>query len=306
MPRPTPRTLSALATTMTRVLEVLVAAGKPVERFIFTALEDVQRVARGEKIAKTTLIAAWKRVDARAEAASDWRTELAKRYHWAVGEAATVIRMAATGEDHQEIVLRQGAYGLVGGDEGDRVLGWYQAALAASTLDDSPPKPRRVDPKKAAAEAVALARITRALGRNGRLVAAKHARHDARKTADATKLRRLLARHAYPAHASVLAFERTFGGLVFPEDGGAAAPDWFTTGPSTLVGAYGCLASGAYEHPDGGRADLVPVAYTPTDGILFLDKAGTPYFQDTIEDVAAVKLRTTAAGAVAKLLEKFG
>ncbi|MBL0214000.1 MAG: hypothetical protein IPQ07_08955 [Myxococcales bacterium] len=306
MPRPTPRTLSALATTMTRVLEVLVAAGQPVESFVRTALEDVQRMARGEPISKTTLTAAWKRIEARSDRARGWSTELEKRYHWAVGETATVVRMAATGEDYHEHVLRQGAYGLVGGDDDDRVLGWYRAALAASTLADTPPRPRRVDPNKAAAEAKALARIAKALGKKGKLVAAKQARHDPRKTADAATLKRLLARHRYPSHASVLAFERAFGGLVIPEDGGAADPDWFENDEATLVGAYGCLKSDAHEHPDGGRQDLVPVAYTPNDCILFLDKAGTPYFQDTIEDDTAVKLRGTAAGAVARLLERFG
>ncbi len=304
--RPTPRSLSALATTMTRVLEVLVAAGQPVESFVFAALEDVQRKARGEQVTKTTLIAAWKRIEARSDETRGWRAELEKRYHWAVGETATVVRMAATGEDYHEHVLRQGAYGLVGGDEEDRVVGWYRAALAASTLADAPPRPKRVDPNKAAAEAKALARIAKALGTRGKLVAAKHARHDPRKTADAATLKRLLARHDYPAHRSVLAFEKMFGGLVIPEDGGAADPDWFENDASTLVGAYGCLKSGAHEHPDGGREDLVPVAYTPNDCILYLDRAGTPYFEDTIEDDTAVKLRGTAAGAVARLLERFG
>jgi len=50
-------------------------------------------------------------------------------------------------------------------------------------------------------------------------VKSKHARHDARQTTDATKLKALLARHRYPVHKIVLAFQRAFGGPVIPDAG---------------------------------------------------------------------------------------
>lgn len=152
-------------------------------------------------------------------------------------------------------------------------------------------------------EAKALARMARALGAKGTLLATANARHDARKTGDAAALKKLLADHKYPAHPSVLAFERMFGGLVIPDDGGDSDPDWFENDEATLVGAYGCLQSNAHVHPDGGRSDLVPVAYTPNDGILYLDEAGAAYYEDTIEDTEATKIAPNGAAAVAKLLE---
>jgi len=295
--------LSALATAMRRVLDMLVAAGKPVDPLIFAALELVQRKARGETVSKAALDAAWKNVDRMAEAQRQWAgDELRKRFYWAVGQTAPVIRMAMTNENHLDLVLRQGSYGMVTGDE-DVLRAWYEEAFAASTASTALPKPKRVDPKKAAAEAKALARIAKALGAQGKLVAAKAARHDARRTADAATVKKLLARKNYPAHASVLAFEKMFGGLVIPEDGGNNDEDWFADGPATLVGAYACLKSDGHDRPTGGRDDLVPVAYTPNDGIMFLDKAGATYFEDTIEDLVAARWKRTGAAAIAELLK---
>ncbi len=298
--------LSALATVMARVLEMLVAAGKPVDRSIFAALELVQRTARGEKVPKAALTAAWKHVEAIGEQTRGWRDELEKRSYWAVGESATVLHMAVTGENHVDLVLRQGSYGMVTGDEDD-LRAWYKAALATTDLSEVP-RAKRVDPKRAAAEAKALARIAKALGPRAKLLAAKSARHDPKLAGDSAKLKALLARHHYPAYPSVLAFERAFGGLVFPEDGGGGDDDWFENGESNLVGPYGCLKSNAHERPDGGRPALrlVPVAYTMNDNIVFIDKAGAFYAQDTIADATATKLRGTAAANVAKLLERFG
>ena len=296
--------ISALATAMRRVLDMLVAAGKPVDASIFAALELVQQTARGERVPKAALDAAWNEMDRAAEAQRDWGGDvLRKRFYWAVGQIPAVVRMAMTNENNLDLVLRQGSYGMVTGDE-DVLRAWYKEAFAASTASAVPPKPKRVDPKTAAAEAKALARIAKALGAHGKLVAAKAARHDARRTADASALNKLLARKKYPAHASVLAFEKTFGGLVIPEDGGNDDEDWFAEGPATLVGAYACLKSDGHDHPTGGRDDLVPVAYTPNDGIVFLDKAGAAYYEDTIEDVAAVRYKRTGAAAVAELLKR--
>ena len=296
--------VSALATAMHRVLDMLVAAGKPVDASIFAALELVQQSARGEKVAKAALEAAWKTVDDAAAAQRTWGgDELRKRFYWGVGQISTVVRMAMTNENHLDLVLRQGSYGMVTGDE-DLLRAWYQEAFSASTASTESPKPKRVAPRTAAAEAKALARIARALGANGKLVTAKAARHDARRTAAAAMVKKLLARKKYPAHASVLAFETTFGGLVIPEDGAKDDEDWFENGESTLVGAYACLKSDAHDHPTGGRSDLVPVAYTPNDGIVFLDKAGAAYYEDTIEDLVAARWKRTGAAAVADLLKR--
>jgi len=56
----------------------------------------------------------------------------------------------------------------------------------------------------------------------------------------------------------------------------------------------------------GGPADrdLVPIAYTPDDGIVFLDAGGHAWFQDTIEDPEACPFERDAAGAIARLLEQ--
>ncbi len=296
--------ISALATAMHRVLDMLVAAGKPVDASIFAALELVQQSARGETVPKAALDAAWKGVDRVAEAQRTWGgDELRKRFYWGVGQISTVVRMAMTNENHLDLVLRQGSYGMVSGDE-DVLRAWYEEAYSAGTASTKPPKPKRVAQKTAAAEAKALARIARALGANGKLVTTKAARHDARQTATAATVKKLLARKKYPAHASVLAFEATFGGLVIPEDGGNDDEDWFENGESTLVGAYACLRSDGHDHPTGGRDDLVPIAYTPNDGIVFLDKAGAAYYEDTIEDLVAVRWKRTGAAAVAELLKR--
>lgn len=296
--------VSALATAMHRVLDMLIAAGKPVDASVFAALALVQQTARGDKVTRVALEAARDKVDRTAEAQRQWAgDELRKRFYWAVGQISTVVRMAMTNENHLDLVLRQGSYGMVRGDE-DVLRAWYEEAFAASTASTAPPKPKRVAAKTAAAEAKALARIAKALGATGKLVAAKAARHDARRTADAATLKKLLARKNYPAHASVLAFEAVFGGLVIPEDGGNDDEDWFADGPATLVGAYACLKSDGHDRPTGGRDDLVPVAYTPNDGIVFLDKAGATYYEDTIEDLTAVRWKRTGAAAVAELLKR--
>lgn len=304
MPRPNPRSLFALATVATRVLDRLVAAGKPVQPAVYRALDDVRRKARGESVTIAQLKAGWLATAKQGETARDWRDELTKRYFWAVSECATVCRMAATAEDHLDLVLRQISYGLVDGDEDD-VRAWYGEALAANAaLSATAAPPKRVDPEKAATEAKVLARIAKALGKRGALVATRRARHDPRRTGDAAAVRKLLARHKYPVHASVLAFERAFGGLVIPD--ADADESGLPSGAATIVGSYACLKSRAHGRPGGGRVDLVPVAYTSNDCIVFLDKRGVAHFQDTIEDASAKRFSATGAGAVARLLDAGG
>jgi hypothetical protein len=98
---------------------------------------------------------------------------------------------------------------------------------------------------------------------------------------DEQALAAFLADRDYPVHASVVAFEADYGGLVFAEHTGDAAGDW-------LVGAYACLASRTHGEPRGGRPRsgkeaLVPVAYSPNDTIFYLDGDGVGWAEDTIE-----------------------
>ncbi len=299
MARTDPRTLAALAITATHVAEAFGAALEPAIR---DALALVARAARGERGLKTALTASAKVVDALSERRRAWKTPAEKDYFWVTNAIAVLAGMAASGSDHTELVLTHLAYGLPERARvGDPIAAWQRDALAASAALSAAPAPaRRIDPKAAAAEARALARIAKALGRNGRLLAARGARHDRRRTGDRAALAALLARSRYPAHAAVFAFERAFGGLLIPEDRDHDAG--FACGPSTLIGAYACLKSGAHTRPDGGRADLVPIAYTPSDGIAYLDRAGVVFAQDTIEDVTVARFAPTGAAAVAKLL----
>lgn len=232
------------------------------------------------------------RFDAESEKHRKWQVGSAmQRYYWALAGATSVCWLGLPGGD-LETALNKLSYALA--SEPERVATWYEESLVVAKDIPATAEPKRV---VAARETAALAHIATALGAKGRLIASSGARHEARRTGSAAALTKLLARHRYPVHRSVLAFEVRFGGLVIPDEDANG-----DRGMSTIVGAYACLRSDAHLHPDGGRSGLVPVAYTSNDGVLFLDAKGSPYYQDTIEDVVAVKLRTTAAGAVAKLL----
>jgi hypothetical protein len=115
---------------------------------------------------------------------------------------------------------------------------------------------------------------------NARLVKLKAVVHPDERVDD-TKLRAFLKERDYPAHASVLEFDRRYGGLVVPDEPGEEGTDW-------TYGAYACLASGAHKAPRGapglrGDAALVPVIYSPNDVIYFLDGHGAAWCEDTIE-----------------------
>lgn len=90
--------------------------------------------------------------------------------------------------------------------------------------------------------------------------------------------------HNYTPHASVIAFESSFGGLLIP-DGEKMKKDE----PYWLFGAHACLTSGAHTSPRGGSKarKLVPVVYSPNDIIYYLDEKGRGYAEDTIEDASA-------------------
>jgi hypothetical protein len=90
--------------------------------------------------------------------------------------------------------------------------------------------------------------------------------------------------HKYPPHASVIAFEASFGGLLIPDE-----PKMKTDEPCWLFGTHACLASGGHTDPRGGSKarKLVPVVYSPNDVIYYLDEQGRAYAEDTIEDPSA-------------------
>jgi len=109
---------------------------------------------------------------------------------------------------------------------------------------------------------------------------------DAGLRATRTQLIKTCEEHKYPPHASVIAFEAAFGGLVIPEEGRKIKK----SEPSWLFGTHACLTSGAHVTPRGGgkARKLVPVVYSPNDIIYYLDEQGRGYAQDTIEDPSAM------------------
>lgn len=117
------------------------------------------------------------------------------------------------------------------------------------------------------------------------LVAALYAaraieRPEARATDDV--LAALLRERGYPEHPAVLAFERSYGGVLL---GAGADDDPHADDESDLLGAYACLTEGNHADPRGTdeTPDLVPVMYSPNDIIWFLDAGGRAWIEDTIE-----------------------
>jgi hypothetical protein len=94
-------------------------------------------------------------------------------------------------------------------------------------------------------------------------------------------------KHGYTPHASVIAFESAFGGLVIPDEGKIKKGE-----PRWLFGTYACLTAGGHTAShgvlkSGGKASkLVPVVNAPNDVIYYLDEQGRAYAKDTIEDVS--------------------
>lgn len=257
---------------------------------IVPAMREVERLGRGEKIAKPALKALYDAVDAVWMKLRKEHDPRSRKRSWLASQASGVVWMAISKEDHIDDVLRQLAYGLPGddGDANDRqIRDWYAAALTPATKM----KPRAAKISPAAKKKLELA--ARAIGADLPL-----ARFDPKRTAPRARVEALIAKHGYPAHASVLEFEDRFGGIVLFEDERGHEDGL------TLLGAFACLRSDGHVHPDGGRRDLVPVAYTPEDGIAFLDAAGKAYYQDTIEDEKAKAFAKDGAAAVKKLSER--
>lgn len=303
-----PQTLATFALLARRCLDAVAEAGAVVDPVAFTTADAILRFAAGEKVTKAEL----KRLSKACSALTDIKDDapLQRAFRWQVNALTWLCLMATSGADHRVEVENQLCYGLTFGAAAASIpLATFEAWLAAAgveaaSLSPEPLAKPRTSPKKAAAEALALDRMAAALGPAGPLVRAKGARFDPKAAGDPVKLAALLAKKKYPAHASVLAFDATFGGLSFPE---ADAPeDWFETGLATVVGAFACSKSGAHVRPRGGPAErgLVPIAYTPNDGIVFLDAAGNAWFQDTIEDTEARPSELDGAAAVARLLEQ--
>lgn len=114
------------------------------------------------------------------------------------------------------------------------------------------------------------------------------------------ELERLLAKAKVTAHAPALAFERSYGGLSFPEHGEGRG--WQKTDVVPwLVGAAACLASDHSFHPPGKRK-LVPVLCTANDVVYFLDADGAAWAQDTIEEVRPVLFAPTARAMMSRIL----
>lgn len=149
---------------------------------------------------------------------------------------------------------------------------------AQKKVGAAPAPPAASRPKKPKPRSTNLAAFLGAKA-NARL-ARRHPVFEAKQRGDDDRLRTVLAARGYPAHAALFTFEARYGGLVFADGPGEEGDDW-------MVGAYACLSSDAHKEPRGGRASLVPVAYSPNDLIFYLDADGSAWAEDSIEDPAA-------------------
>jgi hypothetical protein len=106
--------------------------------------------------------------------------------------------------------------------------------------------------------------------------------------------------HKYSPHASVIAFEAAFGGLIIPDEGRKIKKNE----PSWLFGTHACLTSDAHVSPHGGSKSrkLVPVVYSPNDIIYYLDEQGRGYAQDTIEDPSAMLYADNGISLVCRIV----
>src|SRR6185436_2254729 len=103
----------------------------------------------------------------------------------------------------------------------------------------------------------------------------------------------------YRPHASVIAFDAAFGGLIIPDELKTKKDE-----PCWLFGTYACLTSEAHAGPRGGSKSrkLVPVAYSPNDIIYYLDERGKGYAEDTIEDTKAMHYANTGTSLVCRIV----
>ena len=144
---------------------------------------------------------------------------------------------------------------------------------------------------------MSLDRMTELLGDDGGLLAEHRGWINAMGVGSRDDLIALLAEQGYPIFEPLLAFDAQFGGLLVPDEGEGDESD-----VGIVVGPFHCLSSGGHSSPRGGRTDLVPIAYTSNDCIVFLDAAGAAHFQDTIEDTEATPYAANGIAALAELI----
>jgi hypothetical protein len=114
---------------------------------------------------------------------------------------------------------------------------------------------------------------------------------------ESKRVRALLAKRGYPAHAAALAYERDYGGLLLPTPG---YDDWFDSGDYTCFGPFSCL-DGWSDSPKGAKDQkslgLVPVARVG-DVVYFLDRKGRGFAQDLVGESASAELVSERADAL--------
>jgi hypothetical protein len=89
------------------------------------------------------------------------------------------------------------------------------------------------------------------------------------------ELSAFLTSRNYASNSHVIAFDVEFGGRQPLSIDDPEAGEW-------ILGAYACLTSNAHLNPRG-RADWVPIAYSPNDVICYIDSSGSVWAVDTIE-----------------------
>ena len=275
--------VAALATVVRVTFDDLVALGRPLPPAALAALQLVEAWVAGEPISIAAL-------DAAKDAAHENGVPYAKRTKdstasWAGSTAGNLAVLAKKERGWQgvpESVLNAAACTL----EALRVDGVKRrAALDAIYREALARVPRRA-PGKAKPKAKAKARSTsfaKQLGAaaNRRLAARRPCFDEAQRGTD-DQLRELLLQRGYAVPAAVLAFDARYGGLRAADDASDEAQDW-------LFGAYACLRSDAHRDPRGDQASWVPVAYSPSDCIFFLDEAGVAWALDTIADTRCTR-----------------
>jgi len=122
---------------------------------------------------------------------------------------------------------------------------------------------------------------------------------DAKLRATKAQLVKTCEEHKYTPHASVIAFEAAFGGLLIPDEGKLKKGE-----PCWLFGTHACLASGAHVAPRGGSKarKLVPVVYSPNDIIYYLNEQGQGYAEDTIEDPSVMFYADNGTSLVCRIV----
>jgi hypothetical protein len=110
------------------------------------------------------------------------------------------------------------------------------------------------------------------------------------------RLVKICEEHGYAPHASVIAFEAAFGGLVIPDGRKMKKGE-----PCWLFGTHACLTAGGHTVHSKARK-LVPVVYSPNDIIYYLDEQGRGYAEDTIEDTSTMLYADNGTSLVCRIV----